>query len=266
MKKDKLYIRSHPIAQKYELFFRKKDNAFEIIFKKEYLDFLKTFDGFKKVTINECKEYKFKELWNFDSDYYFGYENCMKIQHRNDGKVSLSATITANTGLAVVCTLKQIFDLLNYFIDNESPKQDELCQEMFLETFCSSEPKIYGAVMEAQLSVDFSLWIYTQDDELRNTLNPKINESMRVMFKTLTKDKPANENYGLKDNGFLLAPPFGIYTCQFGILRQDEADFRQERPYGYKTFCHNLDVWQQQIILLAGFATLCEGYRNSIRT
>ncbi len=87
---------------------------------------------------------------------------------------------------------------------------------------------------------------------------------MNSLFKVLFKLKPKESCSGLKEHGFLLSPPTGIYSCQFAIWGDKYEEFiRFEGKMGYEVGCHNLDYWSQQLVLLAGFAQICEAFRDS---
>lgn len=256
-------IGSSPIKKKYEVSFNEKTCSFELKIKKEFFLFIKNSinKNLEEVFNNTAQNFGFKNQ-KFNLEKYFGINNCFKKVFEDKEWFLFSAPVKFTTGLSIVLTLVEIFPILEYVIDNEISESKNNEQDTFLSTACSKEAKFYGAVMSASLSVKFSLWLYHQDDKLRNQVNFGVNTAMAIVFKKIFKLKPCVNNSGLCGNGFLLSPPFGIYTCQFGIPPEEIENFTNSKSHGYKTFCHNLDTWQQQIVLLAGFAKICEAFRN----
>lgn len=261
-----LFIRKDAIKRKYELSFNDKDLSFELVFRKKYLDFFRTLPNVQSIISNYDKDFKFEKKWDFASDISFGHNHCIKIMPKSNEFILLRIPIFRANGSAISCSLELIFQLLNSLVDNEEVLDGDKEQEMFLETTSSSEFKYYGAAMNADLSSKFSLWIYNQTEKKSQEINSAINLSMNNLYRELYQMEPVDQNRsGLVRHGFLLVPPAGIYTSQFGILGEDEVRFNPspEHVFGYKTFCHNLDSWHEQLVLLAGFTKICEAYRMS---
>ncbi len=260
------FIQNDPVKRKYELSFHARDNSFEITLERHIVDSFITYDGFRDNVVTERRrERGFKKPWNFGSDGYFGYEDCLRIVPKENGLVALKAAVTKENGLALTATLTELFSMLQYAIDSECPAEGDEEQEMFIRPSLTSGP--YGAAMSAELSVAFSLWLYHQDDSLRKTVNEKVNQAMNGLFKVLFDFEPEEESMnGLMEHSFLLAPPAGMYTCQFGILRENQEDLESITTRGHDTFCHNLDYWNQELVLMAGFAKICEAFREGQRT
>jgi hypothetical protein len=115
------------------------------------------------------------------------------------------------------------------------------------------------------LSVSFSAWMYHASEEVVTTTNRKVSRILTSAFKAVCQEKPYfAEQSGLVGKAFLLSTSSGGFSCQFGVMG-DERRFESLLPFGYKANSHNLDSLRDQIVLLAGFAKLCECYRTSVK-
>jgi hypothetical protein len=258
------FIRHEPVYRKYELYFHVDTLSFEIIFPKDYLIFLRTIPRVQEFIEAAHQEFQFEKLWDINSDIVFGHDHCMTIPYSDGEFISLLAPVNKSNGRAISRSFVELFPLFHHIISTRRPEKNEKEQEMFLDTSLSSGFQYYGAAMTADLSYAFSLWIFQQNDELRMKVNSEVNKAMNSLHQKLNEQEAIDSSRsGLFEQGFVLEPPAGVYTSQFGILRQDESDFEPARRFGFKTFCHNLDHWKQQLVLLAGFTKICEIYRNS---
>ncbi len=260
MNSESVFIRSEPLARKYELSFDEKRCSFQIRTKKEYIDL------YSNPNLQENIRERQDELnlgeWHFDSPDRFGYSDCF-CKNESEGMLLLQAPLTLKNGTAIAATLGDLFPILEHIAEDKPATRLDDEQEMLIETGYSAKPQVYGGAMKADLSKNFTLWLYNQNDRLRNQVNPKVRRAIVGAFKILFEQKPKGAVGGLDDHGFLLYPPLAIYSCQFGIDSQSRVDFKQEQQMGYTTFCHNLDTWKQQLVLLAGFAVICEAFRNA---
>lgn len=262
MKEDNLFIRKDSILRKYTLSFNTDLLSFELCFPRKTLDFFRSLERLPEMIKNTEDEFLFDEKWNIHSEKYFGYGQCMKINFKKD-MVVLVAQVNRKKGRALSCTFSEILPIFTIMNDNFASSYSEE-QEMYLETYLSAKPQMYGAAMSADLSSNFSLWLYEQNDILRNEVNINVHKAMNKLFRILWDLEPTERNrFGLHGHGFLLEPPAGVYTSQFGILPEEESRFGRF-PQGYNTFCHNLDSWHQQLVLLAGFLQITKAYRDSL--
>lgn len=257
-----LFIGRAPIRRRYELSFNDKDCAFELLMKASHLDLLKKSQGFRSHVA--AQGLSFGKIWDFTSRRKFGYDGCFRVSLSGSEDVNLKCEVSKRSGLALTLTLVEIFSMLEVIIENEPAGPGDPAQESFLTLSCSSKPAPYGAAMSASLSKEFGLWLYRQDDKLRSAVNPAVENSLGIAFRRLFGCKPEFAGTsGLLERGFVLSPPAGIYTCQFGTLREGVDDFASFEILGHQTFCHNLDYWHQELVCLAGFAKICEAFRNS---
>ena len=257
-----LYLRLNRIARKYELSFNSKDVSFELTVLKNILDKIEELPYVQEFAESTIKGVLIKK-WNFNS-HTFGFNNCFKKTKTEGEYVTLSAKVTKATVVSIAVTLSDILPMISMLIETTEAKQGDEEQEMELTLCCSKEHEYYGAIMHADLSQSFSVWIYNQDEGLREKVNPKVEASMGILYKKLFSQKPESVGSGLSKNGFVLMPPIRIYTAQFGIGGVEQQNFeRFEKQMGYETFCHNLDYEQQQLTLLAGFLEICSFFRES---
>ncbi len=263
MNDDFVFIRQEPVARKYELSFHENDCSFEIRTRKEYLHFFNDHQNTQGHITKRQTELGLGK-WHFGSSTHFGYSDCFTLTEIDKEWISLKALLTEKTGIPISVTFTELFPILESIAESKRPHPSEPEQEMLLRTAYSHIYQIYGAVMSADLSNKFTLWLYHQDKALCDRVNPKVNSAMLKVFKKLFKKQKAHGNGGgLENHAFLLYPPVGVYTCQFGIdMGQSQRDFEGLERIGYETFCHNLDMWRQQLLLLAGFAVICEEFRN----
>ncbi|MAQ77462.1 hypothetical protein CL684_02975 [Candidatus Campbellbacteria bacterium] len=262
---DTPYIRQEPVAKKYELSYDPDSYSFRLAFKESDLKYLRTFNRLQELIQEEEKVLTFQNTWNFSSNDNFGYDASMKLLIE-DETVVLNAKVNRESSFAITKTFSFLFDLLSsYPIESKRPEPGEKGQEMLIRTTCSNKYKYYGAAMQADLSLRFSQWIAQQSDDTRSKINAEVNKSMNNLFKVLyqREENPSYAN-GLLPYGFLLQPPAGIYTCQFGIDGDDQDRLKNNLDtYALQTFCHNLDTYTDQLILLAGFSKICEAFRDS---
>jgi len=259
-----IHIGTSPVKKKYELSFNKETCSFELKIRKDLVDLLENgFASRLEEIFNKTEQDFGIKKKHTKSKKYFGISNCFCKVSENGDWVLYSATVKKSTGIAIACTFAEIFTLLEVLVDNETPKDNETKQDVFLNTTCSKKFQAYGAAMSADLSLNFSLWLYNQDENLCNKVNQEVNDVMNLVFKKLFRLKPVGFCGGLHKKAFLLSPPAGIYTCQFGITGEEIERFTSNQLWSYNTFCHNLDTWQQQLVLLAGFAKICEAFRNT---
>ena len=258
-----IHIGSFPVKKKYEISFNTKNCSFELKIRKTIFNFIENnfSDRLKEIFDKSAQDFNITNKKN-NLKKYLGVNNCFSKIFEDNEWFLFSAPVKFSTGLSIVLTFVEILSILEHLVDNELPEDKDEEQDIFLDTTCSKKAEFYGAAMKANLSLKFSLWLYDQNDILRDQVNPAVNIAMAMVFKKLFRTKTYTNYSGLTKNGFLLSPPAGIYTCQFGILLDDQERFSRHKTYGYTTFCHNLDIWQQQLVLLAGFAKICESFRN----
>lgn len=262
MSKDTPFIRQEPVARKYELSFEDTTKTFKLKILRSDLEFLRSIETLNEALNRGIESYNFKKSWDIHSAKYQGYDESMILKEIDKEYIFFEGKVIDSKGKALVCSLSEIFSLLQYIVDTTRPQDDEFEQEMFLNTTCSAKPEFYGGAMSADLSFKFSRWIYLLDENSKDALNEKIHHSMETLYRKLFVGKLFRRSAGMTEHAFLLEPPSGGYTCQFGILGEDESNFSVNANIGYKTFCHNLDSWSQQLVLLAGFAKICEAFRN----
>lgn len=258
-----LFIGRTPLKRRYALSFNDKECAFEISMKASHLELLRGSPEFRSYV--DIQGSPFGKAWDF-SGRKFGYDGCFRVSLSGPEDVILKCEVSKRSGLALTLTLIEIFSMFEVIIENEPAGPGDLVQESFLTLSCSKEPAPYGAAMSASLSKEFGLWLYRQDDRLRSAVNPMVENSLGIAFRRLFGSKPEfTGTFGLLERGFILSPPAGIYTCQFGTLREGVEDFESFEVLGHQTFCHNLDYWHQELVCLAGFAKICEAFRNRTR-
>ncbi len=254
-----LFIRSHAIALQYQLRFDSENCRFILVLCKQVFEFFSK-EFTLKIMEKVSEERSFKKGWLLTSTRW-GINGCFTILERKDGYVLLESTLHKKANLlAITATLHHVFKWAT-FTGLKPFTNNGLQQEVFISSAYDSLGGCYSNALTADLSREFSLWMYHADDQMIAAVNEKVGIALAKAYEVVFKKKP-NQRYGggLYDKRFLLSLPSDLYSCQFAVMG-DEANFDPARPFGYKASCHNLDFFTQQLVMLAGFATLCECYQ-----
>ncbi len=263
-----MFIRKEPIEYLYHLGFDSERVALRMIVRRDVFDQFIILEGLKNLTEDLEKEFDFgTNSFSLGVKNVFGFMKCGMIVSCDETDVTILFRIprmqkrdTKNL-FAITVTLHIFFDVMQYIIGEHILwTKDSLVsqQQLFLTVAYSKEFQMYGSVLHADLSVELTQWMRNAQMH-EQKLNTQIKENCLIAFKRLAnKNGIVKNSMGLNDKNFLLSSLHGVYSSQFGILSQEVVDYKDERPFGYETFCHNLDTPFDQMVHLVGFVTLLQ--------
>jgi len=266
-----MFIRKEPIEYLYHIGFDSEKVALRVIVQRDVFDKFTALEGLKNLTENPEREFDFgTNSFSLGTKNVFGFMKCGTVVSCDETDVTILFRIPriqkrdTKKLFAIAVTLNIFFDVMCIIKEHILWTKDSLVsqQQLFLTLVYSKEFQMYGSALDADLSIELTQWMRNAQMH-EQELNAQIKENCLIAFKRLANEKGiVQKSMGLNDKYFLLSSLHGVYSSQFGILAQQVFDYKDERPLGYDTFCHNLDTPFDQMVHLVGFATLLQYARE----